>query len=91
MSRPRSDHDVFRAVADPVRHRILTLLSRGPLTPGELVVQVGRAGSTVSEHLRILRAVGLVVDRPRGVQLVYALRTERLRALREWLQSTSRT
>jgi ArsR family transcriptional regulator len=63
-----------RALAHPARLRILRLLAAIPgCIGGEIVEAVGLAQSTVSEHLRILKAAGLItgeIDRPR---ICYAL------------------
>jgi len=66
--------DLARALAHPARLRILRLLARTPgCIGGEIVQAVGLAQSTVSEHLRILRAAGVIegqIDPPR---ICYAL------------------
>src|SRR5690554_7362125 len=66
MARPNNAPDVFRAVAHPVRRRILDLLRNKPQTVGELHAQFRLGGSTFSEHLRALRAAGLVRQSKRG-------------------------
>ncbi|WP_448580418.1 ArsR/SmtB family transcription factor, partial [Thermaurantiacus sp.] len=78
MAEPSVDVDsitsVAKALAHPARVRIIAfLMSRPGCIGGDIVEQVGLAQSTVSEHLRILQASGLVVgtiDRPR---ICYAL------------------
>jgi ArsR family transcriptional regulator, arsenate/arsenite/antimonite-responsive transcriptional repressor len=63
-----------KALAHPARLSILRLLARTPgCIGGEIVEQVGLAQSTVSEHLRILKAAGVIdgqIDPPR---VCYAL------------------
>lgn len=63
-----------KALAHPARLAILRLLARTPgCIGGEIVEQVGLAQSTVSEHLRILKAAGVIdgqIDPPR---VCYAL------------------
>lgn len=58
-----------RALGHPARVRILRLLlARDTCVAGELVLEVPLAASTVSEHLRVLKAAGLIkgeVDGPR--------------------------
>lgn len=58
----------FRALADPSRVQILEYLARQgrPLSVGEIVVAVGLAQSTVSQHLRILAEVRFVLADPVG-------------------------
>jgi len=66
---PEAIASVAKALAHPARVRIIAfLLSRPGCIGGDIVEEVGLAQSTVSEHLRILKASGLVVgtiERPR--------------------------
>ncbi len=65
---------VARALAHPARVRIIAfLLSRPGCIGGDIVDEVGLAQSTVSEHLRILKASGLVVGRIERPRICYAL------------------
>jgi DNA-binding transcriptional ArsR family regulator len=58
----------FRALADPSRVQIVEYLARQarPMSVGELVVAVGLAQSTVSQHLKILTEVRFVLVEPVG-------------------------
>jgi DNA-binding transcriptional ArsR family regulator len=58
----------FRALADPSRVQLVELLARHgqPMTVGELVVAMGLAQSTVSQHLKILTEVRFVLVEPVG-------------------------
>jgi DNA-binding transcriptional ArsR family regulator len=55
--------DVFEAIADPTRREIVRTLSEGERRAGELAVATGTSAPTVSKHLRVLLAAGLVEDR----------------------------
>jgi DNA-binding transcriptional ArsR family regulator len=71
MRRPQPDElaPVWRALANPLRRRILDLLRDEPLTTGELAEQFpGHSRFAVMQHLRALEAGGLVVPRRRGRQ-----------------------
>ena len=66
--------EVARALAHPARLRILRLLADTPgCIGGEIVDAVGLAQSTVSEHLRILKAAGLIAGEIAGPRVCYAL------------------
>ncbi|MGZ8868905.1 MAG: ArsR/SmtB family transcription factor, partial [Thermoanaerobaculia bacterium] len=52
-----------KAIAHPVRLRLLAMLRSGPLCVCQMTVVVGLAASTVSEHLAELREAGLVLER----------------------------
>lgn len=60
MARPAASADVFRAIADPTRRRIIELLADRPRTAGELSNAFESCQSTVSEHLGVLRRSQLV-------------------------------
>jgi len=68
-----SVEQVFRALADPTRVRILHLLGDGPLCVGDLVSVLGVPQPTASRHLAYLRKSGLVVDERRGQWSFYKL------------------
>jgi DNA-binding transcriptional ArsR family regulator len=63
----------FKALADPTRVQIVSLLARrgGPMTVGEVVAAVGVAQSTVSHHLKALADVRFVLAEPRGTSTLY--------------------
>jgi ArsR family transcriptional regulator len=79
----------FRALGDPVRLRLLSLLLTAPggeVCACDLVGPVGRSQPTVSHHLKVLRDAGLVVSRRRGANIWYAARPDQLEALRTLLR-----
>jgi DNA-binding transcriptional ArsR family regulator len=70
-------NDAFKALADPTRRDILRLLRRGELSAGELAEQIEKKMSkpSVSHHLAVLKQADLIVARPEGQQIFYALNT----------------
>jgi DNA-binding transcriptional ArsR family regulator len=62
-----------KAIAHPVRLRLLAMLRSGPLCVCQMTVVVRLAASTVSEHLAELRRAGLVVERKDGKWVEYRL------------------
>jgi DNA-binding transcriptional ArsR family regulator len=77
--------DVFQALADPTRRRIVEALRDGEQQVGDVVVSAGVHQSGVSRHLRILFESGFVSMRPDGQRRLYALRPEPFREIEEWL------
>src|SRR5215467_10549153 len=71
----RPDPDVFRALADDTRRGILELLRSGPKTSGEIADRFRSSWPTISRHLAVLRAAGLVVTERRGQAVYYELNT----------------
>jgi ArsR family transcriptional regulator len=63
--------NLFKAVGDPVRLRVLHLLAVEELTVGELVRILDLPQSTVSRHLKVLRESALAADRPVGAATFY--------------------
>jgi DNA-binding transcriptional ArsR family regulator len=85
MARPYNTPDVFRAIAHPVRRRMLDMLRKGPMTAAELAQPFHMTMSSISEHIRALRLSGLIDARSRGPQHVYAIVRARLRPIEEWI------
>jgi DNA-binding transcriptional ArsR family regulator len=69
---------VFRALADPTRRQILQDLRDGELAAGEIAARFPISGPSVSRHLAILRAAGLVRERRAANRIIYSLAGERL-------------
>ena len=69
----RNFENALKAVGDPTRTRILKLLEEGDLCVCQIQAVLGHATSTVSKHLSILRAAGLVEDRRDGKWIHYGL------------------
>lgn len=83
-----------KALAHPVRVRILRMLARRDARMcADIVDELPLAQSTVSEHLRVLRAAGLVVAREDGLRTGYCIdpvAVRRLKALLEQALPTPR-
>ncbi len=79
--------DVFRAIADPNRRRILDLLAAGEAPAQELAARFDMSFAAVSQHLKVLLDAGLVARRAAGRSRIYRLTPERLRTVEEWAAS----
>jgi DNA-binding transcriptional ArsR family regulator len=73
------------ALADPTRRALFELLAEGPQPVGELARQLPVSRPAVSQHLRVLKNAGLVVDRAVGTRRLYQLHPEGVGALRAYL------
>ncbi|WP_320068714.1 metalloregulator ArsR/SmtB family transcription factor [Micromonospora sp. RTGN7] len=67
-----------RALADPIRCRLLLALREAPAYPSDLADQLGISRTRLSNHLACLRGCGLVVTVPDGRRTRYELADERL-------------
>jgi DNA-binding transcriptional ArsR family regulator len=77
----RSVAETMQALATPSRVRILSRLGAGPCSVGDLARAVEMEQSAVSQQLRVLRHLGLVVGDRDGRQVIYALHDEHVRML----------
>ena len=66
---------MFRALADPTRRKILELLAKSDYTAGEIAERFPIAFASVSHHLGILKAAGLVATEREGQFIRYRLNT----------------
>ncbi|HCU94404.1 MAG TPA: transcriptional regulator [Actinobacteria bacterium] len=73
--------ELLRALADPLRARIVELLAGEQLCTCHLVELTGARQTNISNHLRVLREAGLVDPQPAGRYTFYRLRPEALTAL----------
>jgi DNA-binding transcriptional ArsR family regulator len=78
-------HDVFQAIADPTRRRLLHLLDGGELPVGAISGHFPMSRTAVSKHLRILADAGLVKERKVGRETRYRMDPDPLLELRRWL------
>ena len=80
----------FDVLGDPVRRRILELLSEREHTSGEVVEVIaadfGISQAGVSQHLKVLREAGFAQVRPEGTRRIYVLDTAPLRDIDDWLE-----
>lgn len=77
--------DVFLALSDPTRRAIFERLAGGPRSVGGLAAGLPVSRPAVSQHLKVLKGAGLVVDRAEGTRRYYALSPAGLDTLRVWL------
>ncbi len=66
-------NDVYRALSDPTRRRILALLRRGDLSAGEIASQFEQSWPTISGHLAVLKDADLVQADRHGTTITYHL------------------
>jgi len=67
--------EVFKAIADPSRRKILEMWKTGSLSAGELAEGFQMTKGSLSHHFNVLKAADLVRCERRGQQIVYSLNT----------------
>jgi DNA-binding transcriptional ArsR family regulator len=75
----------LKAIAEPRRRRILTLVRDGELSAGEIAGHFDVSRPAVSQHLNVLKEAGLVTERRNGTRRLYRARPEGLDELRAFL------
>ena len=77
--------ETFKALADPVRRDILTLLRQGRLSAGEIGSHFDMTGATISYHLGILKKADLVFEQREKNYIYYELNTSVVEEVMLWL------
>jgi len=77
--------DGFTALADPTRRAIFERLAERPSAVRELADDLPVSRPAVSQHLKVLKEAGLVIDEPDGTRRIYQLDPEGVDALRGYL------
>lgn len=77
--------NAFAALADPTRREVFERLASGPRSVGEIAEGLPVSRPAVSQHLKVLKAAGLVNDRPEGARRVYQIDPQGLGQIRAWL------
>ncbi len=76
----------LKAIAEPRRRQILTLVRDGELSAGEIAAHFDVTRPAVSQHLTVLKEAGLVNERRDGTRRLYTARPAGLAELRTYLE-----
>jgi DNA-binding transcriptional ArsR family regulator len=77
--------NALSGLADPTRRRIFERLGAGPRAVVDLAAGLPVSRPAVSQHLRVLKEAGLVIDQQVGTRRIYQLNPDGLGALRAYL------
>lgn len=78
-------YPALKALGDPTRLQIFDRLTRKPMAVGEIARELPISRPAVSQHLAVLKAAGLVMDRAEGARRVYRVDAAGLAVIRAWL------
>ena len=83
------DHldEALRALSDPTRRRILSILRDEEMAAGAIADQFDVTRPAVSHHLRVLREANLVTERRNGQNRFYTANRDGIEVLKEWFHS----
>lgn len=79
--------DIFKALSDPMRREILTMLKEKRMSAGEIVAQFDVSGATISYHLSILKKAGLVFETREKNYIYYELNASVLEEVLLWIHN----
>lgn len=84
MPLSKASSDVFHAIADANRRRLLGFLATKAKPVGDCAEELGITYAAVSQHLTVLHKVGLVTRKPHGRQRLYKAQFEPLQEVHDW-------
>jgi ArsR family transcriptional regulator, arsenate/arsenite/antimonite-responsive transcriptional repressor len=79
-----TDNKAFKALGDPTRRDILSLLRRGEMTAGDLAQRFDMTKPSMSHHFSVLKEADLITSRRDGQQIWYGLNTTVVQDLMAW-------
>ncbi|TCT14642.1 DNA-binding transcriptional ArsR family regulator [Natranaerovirga pectinivora] len=77
-------NDVFKALSDPTRRKILELLYEKDLTAGDIAEEFDISKPSISHHLTILKNAELVFTERQGQNIIYTLNTTVFQSIIKW-------
>lgn len=77
--------ETFKALSDPVRREILTLLKTGAMSAGEIGSHFAMTGATISYHLAILKKADLIFETRQKNYIFYELNISVVEEVMLWL------
>ena len=80
-----SIQNTLKALSDPTRRDILSMLKKGRLTAGEIGEKFPVSGAAVSRHLSVLKDADLIRDERDGKYIYYELNASVLEEIMLWI------
>jgi DNA-binding transcriptional ArsR family regulator len=77
-------NDIFKALADPTRRKILKMLRERDLSAGEIADQFDMRKPSISHHLNLLKQANLVISDKQGQNIYYSLNTTIFQEIVQW-------
>ena len=77
--------ELFEAIAQPKRREMLRMLAAAELSAGQVAARFAVTQPAISQHLKVLKAAGLVQERRDGTRRLYSLRPEGFADLNSFL------
>ena len=77
--------DAIGALGDPTRRAIFECLARQPMAVGQLSAELPVTRPAVSQHLKVLKQAGLVINQAVGTRRIYRINSDGVRAIHAYL------
>jgi DNA-binding transcriptional ArsR family regulator len=87
MARSSSALNGFAALGDPTRRKIFERIAERPSAVGDLASRLPVSRPAVSQHLKVLKEAGLVIESAEGTRRIYRLDPRGIGAMRDWLDA----
>ena len=87
MPRSSSALNGFAALGDPTRRKIFELVAEQPAAVVDLARELPVSRPAVSQHLKVLKEAGLVIESAEGTRRIYRLDPRGIGAMRDWLDA----
>jgi DNA-binding transcriptional ArsR family regulator len=79
--------DVFQAIADPTRRKIITLIAHRTLTPNGVADSFDVSRQAISKHLKVLTECGIITIKQKGRERYCSIQPKKLNEVDDWLLS----
>jgi len=80
-----AQHDVFEAIADPTRRKMIKLLAEKEMSIAAITEGFPISRTAINKHLHVLADAGLVSSKKVGRETIYKLQPEVLMEVKQWL------
>lgn len=78
--------DIFQAISDPTRRKIIFLLATSALTPNALAEYFNTSRQAISKHIQILNECDVISSEQRGREIYYQIKPESFKEMENWLE-----
>ncbi|HNR77546.1 MAG TPA: metalloregulator ArsR/SmtB family transcription factor [Parvularculaceae bacterium] len=85
MPQPSDPQPIFRALADPTRRAIISMLAEKPMTIGAIAASFDVSRPAIAKHLKILEEGDVIRVIPKGRERINSLNADALRRAAQWL------
>ena len=90
MAAQEAQQNVFRALADPTRRAIISMLANGPRPIGDIAAEFDMTRPAIAKHLGILREGGIISVEAQGRERINRLNPRGLKTAADWLNHYDR-